>query len=139
MIRKLLVLTFFFACQPQSAAPVADETPAASAEQPEGVSHRFNRDDFASQGDGWMGGAKVIPNLQNGVLSGMKLFAIRPDSLLAKMGFMNGDLVREINGQKVDSLSAWSSLQGELSTKAEVKVLLSRRGERVVLAYQLAE
>jgi type II secretory pathway component PulC len=44
------------------------------------------------------GGARVVPAMNGGNVVGFKLYAIRPNSLLARLGFQNGDTLVSING-----------------------------------------
>jgi type II secretory pathway component PulC len=48
-------------------------------------------------------GARVSPATKNGVAVGFKLYAIRPRTVWARLGFSNGDTVRRINGMDVSS------------------------------------
>ncbi len=43
-------------------------------------------------------GARVVPGMSMGRVEGMKLYAIRPNSIYAALGFDNGDLLRTVNG-----------------------------------------
>ena len=43
--------------------------------------------------------ARVIPYVRDGVVEGYKLYGLRETSLPALVGFKNGDLVTEVNGQ----------------------------------------
>src|SRR5204863_424793 len=47
--------------------------------------------------------ARIVPSFKNGVANGFKLFSIVPDSLYAKIGVQNGDVIRRINGYEMNS------------------------------------
>ena len=47
--------------------------------------------------------ARIVPSFKNGVANGFKLFSIVPDSLYAKIGIQNGDVIRRINGYEMNS------------------------------------
>src|SRR5262249_35990928 len=47
--------------------------------------------------------ARIVPSFKNGVANGFKLFSIVPDSLYAKIGIQNGDVIRRINGYERNS------------------------------------
>jgi general secretion pathway protein C len=60
--------------------------------------------------------ARVVPAFTNGVAKGFKLFAMRPDSLYARLGLKNGDIIQRVNGFALDSpnqtLEAYNHLRG---------------------------
>lgn len=71
---------------------------------------------------------RVAPVLEAGTVHGFRLLSIRPESILTRVGLMDGDVVLRINGQEVstpdDALSCYASLR---STK-ELNVELQRGG-----------
>ncbi|MBL8913731.1 MAG: hypothetical protein JNM17_23720 [Archangium sp.] len=42
--------------------------------------------------------ARIVPSMKDGKLVGIRLFSIRPESVWAAAGFMNGDVLKEANG-----------------------------------------
>lgn len=78
-------------------------------------------------------GVRVVPAMRNGKAEGMKLYAIRPASLWAALGFRNGDTIRAINGVELTSpdkaLDAYTTLRD--ATRFEIDLL--RRGTPEVL------
>ena len=60
--------------------------------------------------------ARVIPAIEAGKSVGFKLFAIRPESPLALVGFKNGDLVRTVAGQEVHDMDAMLRAYSQLRT-----------------------
>jgi S1-C subfamily serine protease len=78
-------------------------------------------------------GVRVVPAMRNGKPEGMKLYAIRPTSLWAALGFRNGDTIRAINGVELTSpdkaLDAYTTLRD--ATRFEIDLL--RRGAPEVL------
>ena len=69
--------------------------------------------------------AKADPYMVGGKLAGFKLSRVRQDSIYEKSGFANGDIVTEINGIELTSVSqAISVLQAARnSTRLEVTVI----------------
>src|SRR3970282_1911749 len=49
-------------------------------------------------------GARVTPSIKNGKPNGIKLYAIRPSSIYAKLGLTNGDTIIAVNGIVLDSM-----------------------------------
>jgi general secretion pathway protein C len=58
---------------------------------------------------------RIIPAFRDGKPIGFKLFSIRPNSLYARIGIENGDVIRRVNGYEINSpekaLEAYSRLQ----------------------------
>jgi hypothetical protein len=48
-------------------------------------------------------GARVVPAIKDGKPDGFKLYAIRPTSIYAKVGFQNGDTLQRVNGMELTS------------------------------------
>lgn len=81
--------------------------------------------------------ARIVPAFKDGVATGFKLFSIRPDSIYAKIGIQNGDVIRRINGFEINSpekaLEAYSKLKE--STRIEIEV--ERNGSTVRKSYDV--
>jgi len=73
--------------------------------------------------------ARIVPHYsEDGTMQGMKVDAIKADSLFEKVGLANGDVITEVNGIVVDRLEATSAIFEELSTAAEINVAATRGG-----------
>jgi hypothetical protein len=79
--------------------------------------------------------ARIVPHFQGGRALGFKLFAIRPESLYAKLGFLDGDCVRRVNGDAIDSPDKALAAYGRLRSASEVVVELVRAGRNIALTY----
>ncbi len=69
-------------------------------------------------------GGKARPHFEDGEMVGLQLTDLKPDGIYDKLGFLDGDVVTSINGQKIDSPSSSQDLfkalrEGE-SLEAEV-------------------
>ena len=85
-------------------------------------------------------GARVVPSMKSGQLDGYKLFAIRPSSLFARLGFENGDTVQSINGARLADVDDLTSLLNDAKRKASSFVFeLVRRGQPVTLTIQITK
>lgn len=73
--------------------------------------------------------ARIVPHVQDGKAAGFKLFAIRPRSLYARLGIMNGDVVAKINDQEIGSAEKALDLYQKLRNATTVTVEIIRRGE----------
>jgi general secretion pathway protein C len=79
--------------------------------------------------------ARIVPSVKDGKPDGFKLYAIRPNSAIAKLGLTNGDTLEAINNFQLTSvdkaLEAYTKLKD--STTLELEVV--RRGKQMNLKY----
>jgi type II secretory pathway component PulC len=78
-------------------------------------------------------GARVILALRDGKPWGLKLYAVRPNSIYAKLGLRNGDTIQRINGLELTSLDKASDAYNKLSSAKSVELDIMRRGTPIVL------
>lgn len=81
--------------------------------------------------------ARIVPSFQNGKANGFKLFSIRPNSLYAKIGIQNGDIIQKINGFELNSPDKALEIYGKLKDAQNVTVDLLRRGKSKSLGYTI--
>lgn len=81
--------------------------------------------------------ARIIPHQENGRTVGVKLYGIRRNSLLGRLGLQNGDMLRTINGYDMTSpdsaLEAYSRLRGA----NHLTVSIVRRGQAMNIDYSI--
>ncbi|MDI1483542.1 hypothetical protein [Polyangium sp. y55x31] len=83
--------------------------------------------------------ARIVPSLKDGMPVGLKLFAVRPRSVLATLGMKNGDLVTEIGGHAISNPDAAFEAYTKLRTAKKVEVRIERRGATQTLVYRVVE
>ena len=81
--------------------------------------------------------ARIVPSFKNGVANGFKLFSIVPDSLYAKIGIQNGDVIRRINGYEMNSPDKALEIYQKLRDANRIEVELERRGETIRKSYSI--
>ncbi len=81
--------------------------------------------------------ARIVPSFKNGVPNGFKLFSIVPDSLYAKIGIQNGDVIRKINGYEMNSPDKALEIYQKLRDANRVEVEVERRGDTVRKSYSI--
>ncbi|HOX42451.1 MAG TPA: hypothetical protein PK668_02585 [Myxococcota bacterium] len=81
--------------------------------------------------------ARIVPALKDGKPNGFKLFAIRPGSLHAELGIMNGDVIQSVNGIELSSPEQALEAYTRLRTASELVVQLERRGQPRKHTYRL--
>lgn len=84
-------------------------------------------------------GARVVPAIKNGQPSGLKLYAIRPNSLYARLGLMNGDTIAAVNGHDVSSPDKALEVYTKVKSETELKLDVMRRGQPVQLTITITK
>jgi len=82
---------------------------------------------------------RLVPNVRDGVVTGFKLYAIRPYGLLHVLGARNGDQVLKIGDRDFTSpeniVKVWNDLRNDPPN--EVIVVLERRGVQLELRFEI--
>ncbi|HEY3805575.1 MAG TPA: type II secretion system protein GspC [Kofleriaceae bacterium] len=76
-------------------------------------------------------GVRVVPAMKNGKAGGFKLYAIRPDSLFARLGFENGDAVVRVNGFDLTTADQALEVYTKLRDATSLQIDVERRGQPV--------
>src|SRR2546430_11826185 len=71
---------------------------------------------------------RVVPAIKNGKPNGFKLYAIRPSSLVARLGFRNGDTVLAINGYELTTPDKVLEIYTKLKSVDSLTIDIERRG-----------
>src|SRR5690606_8464839 len=72
-------------------------------------------------------GARIVPSIKNGKANGFKLYAIRPSSVYAKIGLMNGDTIHSINGFDLTSPDKALEVYTKVREATSLSVTATRR------------
>ncbi len=76
-----------------------------------------------------MRSARIVPEQENGKVVGIRLFGIRPDTLLGTLGLENGDRLQSINGFDMASPEKALEAYAKLRTADHLTVQVNRRGQ----------
>lgn len=83
--------------------------------------------------------ARIVPDYNSaGEMQGMKVDAIKPDSVFERVGLVNGDVITEVNGIVIDRLEATSAIFDEFATADSIN-LAAKRGNEPILIEASAE
>jgi hypothetical protein len=82
-------------------------------------------------------GARFVPAMKDGKPVGFKLYAIRPGSVFARLGFANGDTLQRINGLEVTSADKALDVYTKVREAKLVTIELERRGKPVTLTIEI--
>lgn len=84
-----------------------------------------------------MRSARIVPHEENGQVVGVKLYGIRRNSLLGKLGLQNGDLMRTINGFAMSSPDTALEAYSKLRSSNNLSVAVVRRGRPLNVEYDI--
>jgi general secretion pathway protein C len=86
-----------------------------------------------------MRAARIVPHEENGQVVGVKLYGIRRNSLLGKLGIQNGDLLRNINDMSMGDPNSALEAYAKLRSASDLKVAITRRGQDTALSFGITE
>ncbi|MEO5656263.1 MAG: type II secretion system protein GspC [Nitrospiria bacterium] len=81
--------------------------------------------------------ARVIPNFTDGRPDGFKIFSIAPDSLYAKIGLQNGDVLQQINGVEVKDPENFMRVFQQLKDETNIALDFVRNNRRESFSYEI--
>jgi general secretion pathway protein C len=81
--------------------------------------------------------ARIVPEQENGKVVGIRLFGVRPDTLLGVLGMENGDRLQSINGFDMTSPEKALEAYARLRTADHMTVSINRRGSNMNLDYNV--
>jgi len=80
---------------------------------------------------------RVVPNFRDGKADGFKVFAIKPDSIFAKVGLKNGDVIRKVNDNDISSPEKAFQIFQQLRNEKNLSIEISRRGQTQSFNYEI--
>jgi len=85
--------------------------------------------------------ARAIPNFTGSgddrKIDGFRIYRIQPGSIYELMGLMNGDVIKEINGMKLDSIDSALQLFQSLRTESDFTLIIERQGQTLKFHYKI--
>jgi len=81
--------------------------------------------------------ARIVPEQENGKVVGLRMFGLRPDTLLGTLGLENGDRLQTINGFDMGSPEKALEAYARLRTADKLTVQVTRRGQTMNLDYNI--
>lgn len=140
-------------CRHEAAAPPEVPTPPDPVERPpvdfaddiqQVSSHTYevNRrviDDAVENQTTMMRSARFVPDQHDGKIVGIRVFGIRPGSLLGVLGFRNGDRIERVAGVPISSPDRALEAYVKIREADRVEVDVVRRGRPVRLTYVVVQ
>lgn len=84
-----------------------------------------------------MKSARIVPETKDGKVLGIRLFGIRPDTLLGTLGLQNGDRLESINGFNMGSPEKALEAYARLRTAPKLDVQVNRRGNETPITFNI--
>jgi general secretion pathway protein C len=81
--------------------------------------------------------ARIVPAFKDGQAEGFKLFSIRPDSLYSKIGIVNGDVIKRINGFEMNSPEKALEVYTKLKDANRIDIEVDRNGTTLRKTYNV--
>jgi general secretion pathway protein C len=81
--------------------------------------------------------ARIVPEQENGKVVGIRMFGVKPDSLLGELGMENGDRLEKINGFDMTSPEKALEAYARLRTADHLTVSVNRRGQDQNIDYNI--
>jgi general secretion pathway protein C len=81
--------------------------------------------------------ARIVPEQENGKVVGIRLFGVRPDTLLGALGMENGDRLEKINGFDMTSPEKALEAYARLRTADHLTISINRKGQETNLDYNI--
>lgn len=82
---------------------------------------------------------RVVPQEENGQMTGVRLYGIRRNGLLDKLGLQNGDLLRTINGFEMSNPDTALEAYSRLRTASNLAISVVRGGATTNIQYEITQ
>ena len=80
---------------------------------------------------------RIRPYFRGGKPEGLIVSQIQNDSIFAKLGLLNGDIIASVNGKQMSSPEEAFQLYNSLNTGEQVTVEITRRGQKKLFTYDI--
>ena len=117
-----------------NAVPRPRRAPGPIARQPRGIPPELPGSPEAPDADirnpaTLFSQARILPKYENGQMVGVQLNAIKPGSMFEQIGIQNGDVIKELNGIKIDSPEQSAKILLEFVDAKSFIVVVDRTGQ----------
>ena len=80
---------------------------------------------------------RIVPDVKNGKVSGLRLFAIKPGSLLSRIGFEDDDLIQTVNGNDITTPDKALATYSKLRSTSLVRAAVLRAGKPIAIEIKI--
>jgi general secretion pathway protein C len=81
--------------------------------------------------------ATIRPHIEDGRPAGISITGIKPNAIFRKMRLRNGDIITGFNGRPIESVEDAVNIFDDLSSSAEIKIEIKRRGRQQTIDYRI--
>jgi general secretion pathway protein C len=121
----------------QQAAIVAVPAAPATASAPGINLSRSEINASVQSAEQILGESKIFPEIRNGKIIGFRVSQIADNSVIKKMGIQANDVIKNVNGQSLDSLERSTEIWQKMKTASEIHMLVERNGADQTLSYYM--
>ena len=89
--------------------------------------------------DNAMNGIRAGPYRENGVIEGFRLISVRPFNILYKYGVRSGDIIKRINGKKIDSTEKLYTMWQGLTDESKMVADIDRNGQLITIEINITD
>ena len=83
------------------------------------------------------GATRILPRTENGKLTGLRMFGVKPDSLGGALGLANGDVLTGINNVPITSIQTMLDVYAKMDSLNVVELAGERGGKPLTLTLRL--
>ncbi len=80
---------------------------------------------------------RILPHFQNGKPDGLSFTSIKPNSIFAKMGLRNGDIILGVDDQQIETVDDALDLYQRLKSSSQVRLQIKRQGRQKTIEYDI--
>lgn len=80
---------------------------------------------------------RIVPYFEGGKSAGFKIYSLKPGSLLTKLGLINGDVLKRVNGYEISSPEKALEVYGMLKSERNLALDVTRAGKPKTLSYAI--
>lgn len=81
--------------------------------------------------------ARIVPEQRNGKMAGVRIFGVRPGTLMYALGFENGDMLVRVNGFDITAPEKALETYARLRSSERLYAEIERRGVPLTLTYRI--
>ncbi len=80
---------------------------------------------------------RIVPHFRDGKPDGFKVFNIRPNSFFMKLGMVNGDIIKRVNGLDITGPEQALQMYQQLRQESRITLDLERFSKNLTLQYEV--
>jgi general secretion pathway protein C len=123
---------------PDQQAPIVTVPTAPAAATAPGIDiSRAEVNASVQSAEQLLGESKIFPEIRNGRIVGFRVSQIADNSIIKKMGIQANDIIKNVNGQGLDSLERSAEIWQKMKTASEIHMLVERNGADQTMSYYM--